>query len=283
MFSPHLFRSALLLGALTAISPNLVQAAEPARIVFQNGTSVLMNNAEKQGERIVIKTAGDGFNPGQSFPLASVSHVYGDKPAATNSAIALLLTEAPGDALKLLEPLIAEHQLTASFPGNFWLEAARAALVAYALEKNSAKVSEIGKQIADSTPAQGVDPFAALGKALMMPTTATAEERETALRDLTTDNLPADLCAYASFFRGNLLKSLKRNPEALEAYLNVPGLFPSGGMVLNGAAELQAAELIASLGPDRRSEAVALLESSVRESAGTLLAAEANKRLESLK
>lgn len=283
MFSPHIFRSALLLGALTVISPNFARAAEPARIVFQNGTSVLMSSADKQGERIVIKTAGDGFNPGQSFPFASVSHVYGEKPPATNSAIALLLTGAPADALKLLEPLLGEHQLTASFPGNFWMEPARAALVAYALEKNSAKVTELGKQISDATPAQGLDPIAALGKALMMPATASADERETALRDLTTDNLPADLCAYASFFRGELLRSLKRNSEALEAYLMVPGLFPAGGMILNGAAEIQAAELIAALGIDRRKEAVALLESSVRESAGTLLSAEANKRLESLK
>jgi hypothetical protein len=283
MFSPHFFRPALLLGAISLISQTLTHAAEPARIVFQNGTSVLMNSADKQGERLVIKTAGGGFTAGQSFPLTSVSHVYGDKPPAINSAIALLLTGAPGDALKLLEPLITEHQITASFPGNFWIEAARPALVAYAMEKNSAKVAEIGKQIADSTPAQGADPFAALGRALMMPSTSSAEERETALRDLTTDNLPADLCAYASFFRGNHLKTLNRNPEALEAYLMVPCLFPSGGMILNAAAQLRAAELIAALGEDRRHEAVALLESAIIESAGTLLSAEANKRLESLK
>lgn len=283
MFSPHIFRSALLLGALSVISPNFARAAEPARIVFQNGTSVLMSSAATQGDRLLIRTAGDGFNPGQSFPLASVSHVFGDKPAAINSAIALLLTDAPRDALKLLEPLIIEHRITASFPGNFWLDAARAALVAYALEKNSAKVSEIGKQIADATPAQGQDPFSALGRALMMPNTASVADREVALRDLTSDKQPADLCAYASFFRGKLLKSLKRDSEALEAFLMVPCLFPSGGMVLNSAAELQAAELIAPLGENRRQEAVALLESSVRESAGTLLSAEANKRLESLK
>ena len=47
------------------------------------------------------------------------------------------------------------------------------------------------------------------------------------------------------------------------------------------ALELKAAELLATLG--RRDEAVALLKSSARNSAGTLVAVEANKRLDSLK
>ena len=61
----------------------------------------------------------------------------------------------------------------------------------------------------------------------------------------------------------------------------VPCLYPSGGMILNGVAELKAAEFLVTL--DRREEAVALLTSSVLESAGTLVAAETAKRLESLK
>ena len=52
-------------------------------------------------------------------------------------------------------------------------------------------------------------------------------------------------------------------------------------MILNGVAELRAAEFLVTL--DRRDEAVALLKSSLRESAGTLVSVEANKRLESLK
>jgi hypothetical protein len=61
----------------------------------------------------------------------------------------------------------------------------------------------------------------------------------------------------------------------------VPCLFPSGGMILNSVAELKAAEYLVNL--DRRDEAVAILNSSIRESTGTLVAVEAAKRLESLK
>ena len=90
------------------------------------------------------------------------------------------------------------------------------------------------------------------------------------------------MCAYASFFRGNLLKKEKRNPEALEAYLFVPCLFPTGGLVLNAAAEIQAADFLTAQG-GRREEATALLHSAVRDGVGTLLVKEADKRLESLK
>ena len=176
-------------------------------------------------------------------------------------------------------------------PGNFWLEAARAALVAYALTGNTAKCTEIGKEISDATPSQGIDPFVSLGKALLLPASTKVEDRVVALSDLTTDNLPADVAAYASFFRGQLLKGAKRSAdaaeakkqdaEALEAYLMVPCLFPSGGLILNAVAEMNAAEFLVTLG--RREEAVALLNSSIRQSPGTLVAADANKRLESLK
>jgi hypothetical protein len=201
------------------------------------------------------------------------------------------LTDKPAEALKLLEPIIADHRLTAKIPGNFWLEAARGALLAYAVTGNTAKTSEIGKEISDATPSQGIDPFVSLGKALLLPASASADDREVALRDLTTDNLPADVCAYASFYRGHLLAGLKRDKDpakalkqdaaALEAFLMVPCLYPSGGMTLNAVAELKAAELLVAV--ERREEAIALLNSSIRGAGGTLVAAEASQRLETLK
>lgn len=281
MSSTYSFRSTFLRFAVVACTASLANAAEPTRIVFQNGRSVQISAVALQGERLVIRSSADGFNEGQAFALASADHVFGEKPAGTNSGIALLLMGKPAEALKLLEPVMAEHQVTAKIPGNFWLEAARAALIAHTVEGNASKSMEIGKEISDATPTPGNDPYIALGKALSLPTTTKAEEIETAFRDLTTDNLPADLCAYASIYRGNLLKSLKRDAEALEAYLSVPCLFPSGGMILNAVAELNAAEFLTAMG--RREEAVALLTSSMREAAGTLVATEANKRLESLK
>ncbi len=291
MHPSHTLRTALLACAATTLPLSRAGAAEPIRIVFQNGRSVPISSVALQVDKLTITAAAEGFNPGQSFPLASADHVFGDKPAELNPGIALLLMGKPGDALKLLEPLVASQRITAKIPGNFWLDAARAALVAYAASGNTAKCAEIGKEISDATPAQGIDPFVSLGKALLLPSSTSAADREVALRDLTTDNLPADVCAYASFYRGNLLAGLKRdadpvkaarqNADALEAYLMVPCLYPAGGMILNSVAELKAAEFLVTLG--RREEAVALLESSAREAAGTSVAVEAAKRLESLK
>jgi predicted Zn-dependent protease len=285
---PNTFRTSLLACVLAA-SPWAM--ADPVRIVFQNGRSIPISAVSLQADKIVITQAADGFNPGQSFPLASADHVFGDKPSGINPAIALLLTGKPADALKLLEPIVAEQRLTAKIPGNFWLEPARAALVAYALTGNTAKTTEIGKEISDATPVQGVDPFVSLGKALLLPATTPVADRAVALGDLTTDNLPADVAAYASFFRGELLKSVKResdaaaaakqDADALESYLTVPGLFPAGGLILNAVAELKASEFLVTMG--RNQEAVALLNSSIRQAPGTLVVADANKRLESLK
>lgn len=290
-FPSHTLRSALLACAAAILSAN---AAEPARIVFQNGRSIPVSSVALQGENLVIKTPGDGFNAGQSFPLATADHVFGERPGELNPAIALLLMDNPDDSLKLLEPMLASLQVSARIPGNFWVEAARAALVAYSIKGDTVKVALIGKEISDATPAQGIDPFVSLGKALQLPVSTKMADRLVAFGDLTTDNLPAEVGAYASFYRANLIKNAKRTAEpvaagvpskqdadTLEAYLSVPCLFPSAGMILNGVAEFKAAEILATLG--RREEAVALLNSSIRYSAGTLVAAEANKRLESLK
>jgi predicted Zn-dependent protease len=256
-------------------------AAEPIRLVFQNGRSVPLSAVVLQGDKFVLNVATDGFNPGQIFPETTVDHVYGEKPAEFTSAVGLLLTGKPDEALKLLEPILVSQRASAKIPGNFWLDAARAALVAYAVSGNTAKCAEIGKEISDATPLQGIDPFVSLGKALLLPASTKVADREVAFQDLTTDNLPADVCAYASFYRAEVLKSAKRDIEALEAYLAVPCLYPSGGMVLNGTAEFKAAEILATL-PDRREEAVSLLKSSIVNSTDTLVAVEANKRLESI-
>ena len=272
MTSPsHTLRATLLACAVASLPLSWLHAAEPIRIVFQNGRSIPIS--ARHLARLTNSSSTQPSTdspPGRPFPLASADHIYGDKPADINPAIALLLTGKPAEALKLLEPVVAEQRITAKIPGNFWLEAARAALVAYAVSGNTAKCTEIGKEISDATPAQGIDPFVSLGKALLLPASTKVEDRAVALRDLTTDNLPADVCAYASFYRGQLLKDVKRNAdlnearkqdiETLEAFLMVPCLFPSGGMILNAVAEVKAAEFLVTFG--RREEAVALLNSS---------------------
>ena len=292
MMFPSLSLRAVLMACATVTLPlSSLSAAEPICIVFQNGRAVPLAAVALQADKLVITAAADGFTVGQAFPLQAADHVFGEKPATLNPAIALVLMDKPQDALKLLEPIISEQRLTAKIPGNFWMEAARAALVAYAVAGDAAKCSEIGKEISEASSNQGSDPFVSLGKALQLPVATKADERGVALGDLTTDNLPADVCAYASFYRANLLSGLKRDAiparaleqdvAALEAYLTVPCLFPSGGMILNGIAELKAAEFLVNLG--RQEEAVALLKSSIRNGSGTLVAVAAEKRLVILK
>jgi len=211
-------RSALLVGVLAAAQSVLSGAAESARVVFPNGKSIPLASLTLQGDKLVVQTETEGFKTGQTFPLQSADHVYGEKPAAVNQAVALLLTGRPKEAQKLLEPVVAEHRITAKIPGNFWLEPARALLVAHAANGDAKECTEIGKEISEATPAQGTDPFVTLGKALLLPATVKLAEREAALRDLTTNSFPADVSAYAAYFRGNLFKKEKRNAEALEAY-----------------------------------------------------------------
>lgn len=281
MTSSYLFRSVLLAGAAFVLPVSLAGAAEPVQIVFQNGRSVPITAVALQGDKLTITTAFEAFTVGQAFPLAIADHIYGEKPVAVNQGVGLLLMGNPDEALKLLEPVLAAQRITAKIPGNFWLEAARASLIAHAVNGNSAKCTELGKEISESTPAQGSDPFVSLGRALLMSSTDQVEDKEVALRDLTTDNLPADVAAYATYYRGNLLKAANRDAEALEAYLLITGLYPSGCLVVNGAAELNASKFLATLG--RREEAIILLKNSARDAVDTIVATEANKFLETLK
>ena len=272
----HIFRILLLGLPLHSASANTLQ------LVLQNGRYVPVSALSLEADKFVVKTPVEGFNAGQSIPFALANHIYGVKPAETNQAIALLLSGKAKQAQTLLLPVVKEHAITAKIPGNFWLDAARALLVAYALDGDATSTTAIGKEISDATPAQGIDPFVTLGKALLLPALTTkVEDREQALIDLTTDNLPADLRAYASYFRGSLLIKERKKTEALDAFLSVPCLYPSGGLILNAASELQAADLLTEL--KRREEAIILLESALRVSSGTALATEAENRLASLK
>jgi len=280
-----IIRSSLLAGVFTA-AHLAVGAEDPVRIVFKNGPSipasaVTLTVDKEKGDRFVVKTDADPYKVGQEIPFTSADHIYGVKPVAVSQGVVVMLTGKPKDAIKLLESVVSEQRITAKISGNFWLEAARTLLVAYALNGQAKECTDLGKEIAEAAHIQGIEPFASLGKALLMPATLKFDDREIALRDLTTGTLPADVCAYASFFRGNLYKKEKRNVEALEAYLSVPCLYPSGGLALMAVAEMQAAELLGTL--NRRDEAIDLCRSAVRDAVGTTLVQDANKRIESLK
>ena len=279
---------ALALSAAPLMAENAAPAAPkpaapsaPAQLVFQNGRSIPLSSVDIAQDKVLIKTSADGFDAGQSFPLTAVSHVFGDRPAELNQAIALLLFDRHKEAIDLLEPLLAAHRVSAKIPGNFWIESARTLLVCFAMTGDAARCTQLGKDISDATPPQGSDPFVSLGKALLMPASVSPEDRDMSLKDLTADEMPADVAAYASFYRSRLLKEQKKNAEALQALLAVPCLYPSGGLILNAAAEIHASDLLAGL--SRRDEATHLINSALRVSQGTILIEEANKRLESLK
>lgn len=263
-------------AALALISPAL---ADPPQVVFKNGASIPVSALSLQGTNLVVTGAAEGYTEGQTIPFQTADHVYGDRPVEINQGIALLLMGNQKDAIKLLEPVAAAQKASAKIPGNVWLETANALLVAHAVNGNAPKVKELGKEISDSTPAQGIDPIVALGDALLI-SSSDAKERLNALKDLTDGSQPAAVSAYASFYAGNLLMESKKPPEALDAYLSVPCLFPSGGLILNSAAEVKAASILATT---RREEAIALFKSAQITSPGTVLAEEAKKSLESLK
>jgi hypothetical protein len=261
-------------------APKPAAPSAPAQLVFQNGRSIPLSSVDIAQDKVLIKTAADGFDAGQSFPLTAVSHVFGDRPAELNQAIALLLFDRHKEAIDLLEPLLAAHRVSAKIPGNFWIESARTLLVCFALTGDAARCTQLGKDISDATPPQGSDPFVSLGKALLMPASVSPEDRDMSLKDLTANEMPADVAAYASFYRSRLFKEQKKNAEALQALLAVPCLYPSGGLILNAAAEIHASDLLASL--SRRDEATHLINSALRVSQGTILIEEGNKRLESM-
>lgn len=271
--------------ALRLISVLAALAAQPAaaepRIVFTNGQSAPVSAFTSQGDRLVARTAVEGFAAGQALPIQSADFISGEKPAEVNAGIALLLTGQAKEARDVLQPVVESQRASARIDGNHWTEAARALLLAHALLKDADICTRLGKWISDATPASGLDPFTSLAKALQAPATTAADERRIALADLTTDNLAADIRAYASFHLGELLAGERQNAEALEAFLSVPGLHPTGGRIVVAAAELRASDLLTAMG--RREEAMALLQSAVPAVRDTVLADEAVKRLESLK
>jgi tetratricopeptide (TPR) repeat protein len=281
--SPLIGRSAALALSLFALSaPALHAQAEGSRLVLQTGRSLPLANVAFEGGKFVVKTASDSFAAGNSFPLSAASHVSGEKPVAINRGTALLLLEDPAKALEQLEPVVASHRVTAQVPGNYWLEAARSAVLAYSLYNEPAKAEALGKEIADATADPGADPVVKLGQALALPLTVKFDDRLKALTSLVSDSNPEEINAFASYFAAKLLKKVDRNDEALDNYLSVGCLYPAGGLILTSAAEMNAAELI-KMKPDRREEALSLLSSAARGSKGTALGVAANKALEGLK
>jgi tetratricopeptide (TPR) repeat protein len=253
------------------------------RVVTQNGQSLSLDSFDVNGENIVMKAAVGGFVIGQAIPITFIDRVAGSKPAEINQGIALLLMDDLAGALKLLEPILLSQKVTAKIPGNFWVPTAKAVACIYALNSSTLpKAEALTKEISSVTPESGNDPIGLLVKALSVSISVNIDARNTALNDLVTDSLPTDICAYASFFRGQILRKAKREEEALDAYLQVSCIYPTGSRLITGASELYAAQIL-NIQLNRRAEVLLLLNNSVRNTEGTKVAEEAKKSLDSTK
>jgi hypothetical protein len=271
-------------AVVAAASLSLVSVAfaqEQPRIVFKGGRSLPVDALAFENGQFRVLAATEGVAQGQMIRLDLADYVSGEKPAAVGRGVALLLMEKPVEALAQLEPVLVSQKPTAAVQGNCWVETARAAVLAYAMIGNTSKMDALAKELADAVPGAGSDPALALAKALALPPSTKIEIKLTAFGDLLTDDNPVEISAYAAYFRADVLLKAKRNAEALEGFLTVPCLFPTGGGVITGAAELAASDFLVQ--QSRRDEAIALLNAAARDARGTAVAEEAKKRLESLK
>lgn len=254
---------------------------QPLRIVFQGGRTVSLEALKVEGDQFVVVAAEGDLTVGQKVPVTAADHMFGDKPAAVNEGIALMLLRNPEQAIATLEPVLESQKVTASVPGNFWVESARGAVLAYADMANGPKVEALLKELKDVNKEKGTDTLADLAKVLMLPAATKIEQKVAAFDALINDVSPTDVAAYATYFKGEALKKAKQDAEASQSYLVAPTLYPTGNGVLNGAAELNASEFL--IRKNRVNEAVNLLNSAARSAPNTSVATEAQKRLQSVK
>jgi len=276
MIHSFILRGSAILGiALSA----LASAQDETSIVFTvSGVSksIPIDKLTFANGKFTVKDPGDKF-PAVPLDISWASHVSGEEPPQIAEAVSLLLMNKPSDAVTLLEPVLEKHAITAKVPGNYWIRAARAALVAHSINRATARCADIGKAISDATPVAGDDPSVALSNAMLTPLAVKIDDRIAALEALANDASPPEVSAYACYFRGNLLKTARKDALALDSYLSIPARFPTCGRVIIAGAELNAAEILAKL--NRRPEAILCLEDAVREGKGTGLGAEAEKRI----
>lgn len=258
------------------------QPEAPLRLVCLNGKSLPLAALQPQGNDFVVATTVPDFAQGQVLSAAVISHIEGERPKALNQAIALLLSRRAKEARQLLEPIYLSQLSVGKIPGNDWVEATRMLLLCHATMGDAKKCSELGKQIADATPQQGIDPFANLSKALLMPaSSSTAEDRIAAFQMVLTDDQPSSVRAFASYFLAEFFLNEKKSADALKCFYAVTNLYPFTNQIVCAAAQLKAAELIAA--QNQRAEALVLVESAQLSATDTIIAEEAAKRLLSLK
>lgn len=275
------FIATLSVAASLSLSAQEDAAPEEPLLVFRTGRSIPLSAVAQQGENFVVRQAVAGYAAGTVIPRNIITHVSGEKPPALSLGTGQLLTGHPAEAIKILEPLVTSLKPTAKISGNYWIDAARVLVLSYAQEKETTKAEPLIKEISEASPAPGIDPVGRLAKALATPVSAGFDARMAALDAQISDSNPTEISAFASFFKGRLMEEEKKTSGAIEAFLTVGCLYPSGAVLTTSAAELRAGLLLAAK-PERRLEAVALIKSAAQGAANTPIAAEAQKRLASL-
>jgi hypothetical protein len=277
-----LFRKILPAALLAGSVFSLPAQEEPGcQLVLRTGRSIPLSAVASQGDNFVVRAPAAGFAEGAVIAGDAISHVSGEKPMALSIGTAQLLMGRAGDAVKTLEPSVDSLRPTSRISGNYWIHTARVLSLAYALNRETAKIEPLVKEISDTTPAQGHDPIDRLAKALSISIASGIDDRVRALNDLISETNPVEISAFASYFKGRLLEENKRNDDALKSYLTVGCLYPSGNVLATSAAELHTGILL-STKEGRRDEAVAILKSALAGAAGTAIGEEAAKRIESL-
>lgn len=263
--------------------------SQPVMIAFRGGRTIPVSALSVANGMFVLKQAVENLPAGQTVPLDSAETVLGDKPIELMQATAFVLQQKPADALKLLEPILVENQATATVPGNFWVEAARSAIIAYAMINNEGKVRDLKQQL-DKANGGSADPIGKVVAALSLKPSTKFELKEQAFSDAMLDSNPVDVIAFAAYFRGQLFESVKDVNRALESYFSIVNLYPTGNNVVNAAAHFRAGEMIlvqptmdAELQKLARGEAIGLFKAAAADAKGTVFSEEAAKRLESLK
>lgn len=257
--------------------------AEAPRLVFRSGItfrSVPVSALRAEGGNFVLTQAVDNLAANTQIPATSVLRVSGGEPEEITKATALMLTGAPGAAIKLLDPLLQSQRATATVPGNFWVNAARMKIVAAAMEGDAKTVDSTSTDLVNTSKLT-TDPTPSLGQIILESRLGKLEERLQRFDDFVNENRPPRINGLAQYLRADILAGFKRDKEALDGFLTVPALNPTASAVVVAACEFRAAQLLTKMG--RKAEAIASYEAIVGSVPGTALAEKSSEILKSLK
>lgn len=247
------------------------------RLSLVGGRSLPLESVTYSKGVFTVTKADAGLNAGQTFDAKLAESISGDAPPALAKAEALLFLDDARGAIKLLEPILTSQKASAPVAGNFWVEAAHIAAVAYAVSGDAAKAKAVVSDIKDLVPGYS---GTTLGSLVDTLGSTKRDTKAQTLGSIAKDEGAPLASALATYFLGQELKLAKKNREAIEAYLTVSSIFSDVSRTLNAASEFRAAELI-SMTSKGRDEGVKLFQAAAQDGPNTAIAEAAQKRLAS--